>query len=126
MLLKARVATQDISSIRSGQRGQLRVSACPYPEYGRLKGTVTAVSPDAIVGNRTDSESFAAASTATFFNSEKSRYYEIIIEPEQIVLRQGKRQCRLRAGMEAEATIIARQETILELALRKARLLSDL
>ncbi|MBD1871112.1 hypothetical protein H6F95_28170 [Cyanobacteria bacterium FACHB-471] len=55
-----------------------------------------------------------------------TNYYEVTIQPEETVLTTGNRQCQLQAGMEAEANIIARQESFLQFALRKARLVTNL
>ncbi len=48
LLIKARVPDQDIDKVKPGQKVQMQVSACPYPEYGTLKGTVETVAPDAV------------------------------------------------------------------------------
>lgn len=122
LLVKARVATQDIGKVKAGQTAHLRISACPYPNYGTLKGTVTAVSADAIVPNPTDTASL----TSPFLNHSSASYYEVTIQPDQTVLGQGDRLCPLQAGMEAEANLISRQETFLEFGLRTTRLLTNL
>jgi HlyD family secretion protein len=121
LLVKARVDTQDIGNVQPGQLAQLRISACPYPNFGTLKGTVTAVSPDAIVPNLNG----AAPSPPLSLSTSDASYYEVTIQPEQMILRQGDRQCSLRAGMDAEANIISRQETFLAFGLRMARLLTN-
>ncbi|MBI4782987.1 MAG: HlyD family efflux transporter periplasmic adaptor subunit [Oscillatoriophycideae cyanobacterium NC_groundwater_1537_Pr4_S-0.65um_50_18] len=119
LTVKARVALQDIGNVKPGQMAQLRISACPYPDYGTLQGTVTAVSPDAIAANPSNLASLP-------LNEGSPSYYEVTIQPSQSVLGQGNRQCQIQAGMEAEANIISRQETFLQFVLRKARLLTDL
>lgn len=118
LLVKARIATQDIGKVKAGQTTHLRISACPYPNYGTLKGTVTAVSADAIVPNSTEPSPFS--------NGNNANYYEVTIQPDQTVLGQGDRLCPLQAGMAAEANIISRQETFLEFGLRQTRLLTNL
>ncbi|GAB4375433.1 MAG: HlyD family type I secretion periplasmic adaptor subunit [Elainellaceae cyanobacterium] len=110
LIIKARVATQDIDHVQVGQITQLRVNACPYPDYGTLRGTVAAVSPDIVVSAEDLAE----------------RYFEVTIQPETHSLTNGDRECQLQSGMEAEASIISRQETFLQFLLRKARLLSSL
>ncbi len=52
--VKAAVATEDKSKLKQGQNVQVRVSACPYPDYGTLKGKVKAISPDAIASQGKD------------------------------------------------------------------------
>ncbi|AUB44990.1 Multidrug efflux pump subunit AcrA (plasmid) [Nostoc flagelliforme CCNUN1] len=42
--VKAAVALQDKNKLKQGQAVQMRVSACPYPDYGTLKGKVKTIS----------------------------------------------------------------------------------
>ncbi|WAL58764.1 HlyD family efflux transporter periplasmic adaptor subunit [Thermocoleostomius sinensis] len=116
LVLKARVAPQDINNIQVGQSTISRISACPYPDYGTLQGTVIAVSPDAI----------ATQSTASSSSAPTDNYFEVTIQPNATALIRGNRQCLLQAGMEAQSNIIARQETPLRFILRRARILTDL
>ncbi len=46
-VLKAAVASEDQSKLKIGQKVQMRVSVCPYPDYGTLNGEVQTISPDA-------------------------------------------------------------------------------
>jgi len=115
LLVKARVAAQDIDRVKPGQQVQMQVSACPYPEYGTLKGTVTTVSADALP--MTSDGAATSASPAA---------YEVTIQPQTRFVGHSDRQCRLQAGMEGRADIISRSETVLQFILRKARLLTDL
>jgi HlyD family secretion protein len=121
LVIKARVATQDVGNVATGQTVQLQIHACPYPDYGLLQGVVTTVSPDAIAANPADS---ANANLQSSNNS--TNYYEATIQPHQAIFGQGNQQCQLQAGMEATANIISRQEPLLQFALRKARLLTNL
>ena len=115
LLVKARVAAQDIDRVKAGQQVQMQVSACPYPDYGTLKGTVTAVAPDALP---------AASDGAAMSTSPAA--YEVTIQPQTRFVGDRDRQCQLQAGMEGRADIISRSETVLQFILRKARLLTDL
>jgi HlyD family secretion protein len=117
LVLKARVAPQDINNIQVGQSAISRITACPYPDYGTLQGTVIAISPDAIA-----TQSAQSAQS----NSIPSNYFEVTIRPDATALMRGDRTCPLQAGMEAQANIIARQETPLRFILRRARILTDL
>lgn len=121
LVFKARVAPQDINKVRIGQPTVFRVSACPYPDYGTLRGTITAVSPDAIATQ--SSQSTRSASTPL---NSSDNYFEVTIQPEANALARGDRQCPLQPGMEAQANIIARQETPLRFILRRARILTNL
>ncbi len=113
-IVKARVQEKDIDKVKPGQRVQIQVSACPYPDYGTLEGTVKAVAPDALPPAPNAAQSVPQAG------------YEVTVEPQQTYLSNGSRQCRLQSGMEGKADIISREETVLRFILRKAKLLTDL
>ena len=108
--IKANVNSASISKVEIGQNVQMRVSACPYPEFGTLKGNVSAISPDAIASE----EKNGAAN------------FEVTIQPERFDLTVGEKECKIQAGMEGRADIISREETVLTFILRKARLLTDM
>jgi HlyD family secretion protein len=113
LVIKARVNTQDISQVQLGQTAQLRISAYPYPDYGTLSGTVQSISPDVITLRDVGTGSPLS-------------YYEVLIEPEKVYLEKNNRRYPLQPGMEVNASIISRQETILRSLLRKVRLWTDL
>ncbi|NEU78159.1 HlyD family efflux transporter periplasmic adaptor subunit [Nostoc sp. UIC 10630] len=115
LLIKARVPDQDIDKVKPGQKVQMQVSACPYPEYGTLKGTVETVAPDAVPTVKT----IAAQSQVQVLA------YQVTIQPQKSYLGRSDRQCHLKSGMEGRADIISRQETILHFILKKARLMAD-
>jgi len=125
--IKAAVGLQDKNKLKQGQTVQMRVSACPYPDYGTLKGKVKRISPDAIAiapqGN-------AANATATTSTSQKmaavGAFYGVTIQPESLSLGRDKHQCALQLGMEGTVDIISREETVLQFFLRKARLIADM
>lgn len=112
LIIKALVESQDIRKVEKGQEVQMRVSSCPYTDFGTLKGKVSAVSPDVI----------------TSANQEKNSAtkYEVTIQPEKLVLTTGDRTCTIQSGMGGRADIISSQETVLKFLLRKARLMTDL
>lgn len=109
--LRATVMPQDIGNVQLGQVAHMRITACPYPDYGMLKGEVVAISPDIV----------AVQSSLTQPSSRSG--FEVTIRPEHLELKQGVRRCPIQTGMEAEATIIAQEETFLRFLLRKTRLL---
>jgi multidrug efflux pump subunit AcrA (membrane-fusion protein) len=47
----------------------------------------------------------------------------VTLKPSRTVLRSGGRSCAVKLGMQLQADIITRQETILRFVLRKTRLL---
>jgi HlyD family secretion protein len=111
LLIKAYVPAKDINKVRAGEKVQIRISACPYPEYGTLKGDVQIVSPDALPMNKKESTMSA---------------YEVQIKPKTLFVGRGDHKCYLQSGMEGQADIISQEETLLEFILRKARLMSDI
>lgn len=114
LIVRANVLSQDIDQVQIGQRVQLRVAACPHPDYGVLEGTVSGISPDAI-------PSQAPVST----NSSSSSAFAVTVQPNSTTLISGNRSCSIQSGMDATADIISREETVLRSLLRKARLLLD-
>jgi len=102
----------------------MRVSACPYPDYGTLPGTVTAISPD--VTTPTLTPQAIASSTPASTTSATHAFYEVTIQPGLFQLSEGERPCVIQSGMEGRADIIATEETVLNLILTKARLLTNL
>ena len=120
LVLKAAISPQDISQLAEGQKVQMRVSACPYPDYGTLKGVVSHISEDTIkpIGTGSSGTSSTAAKGGASF-------YEVTIKPDTLVLGEGKNQCPIQLGMEGKADIISREETALKLFLRKARLFTN-
>lgn len=122
LVIKAQVATQDVDRVAAGQQAQIRVQACPYPDYGVLAGEVAAVAPDATVLPDTlprDRETPVSSASNPFVSNS---YFEVTIQPAAAALMGNNRRCQLQPGMEAEASIISRQETFLQFLLRKARL----
>ena len=121
LVIKALVPAQEIDRVNTDQQVQMKVSACPYPDYGTLKGTVRNIAPDSITSQSSESNN----SKISHQNLEAG-FYQIIIKPESLTLKNGTKQCRIQAGMEGKADIIAQEETVLKFLLRKARLLTDL
>ena len=118
--VKAKVSPKDIGKLKTAQDVQMRVSACPYPDYGTLSGQVKRISADAIAPqvNGTNVSAEQAKVMGTF--------YEVTIEPDSLSLGKGDRQCRLQLGMEGRADIITREETVLNFLLRKARIITNM
>ncbi len=119
--IKALVASQDIDKVERGQKVQMRVSACPYPDYGTLKGIVKTISPDATSSQGNNPHAFSETSS---FDQAKAAY-NVTIEPESFSLNAASKQCSIRSGMEGRADIISKEETVIKFILRKARLLTE-
>ena len=123
--IKAAVSPSDIGKLAKGQKVQMRVSACPYPDYGTLKGVVREISEDTIKlqGNRATVATSMASSQK---GGAATAFYEVTVKPESLTLGRERNQCSLQLGMEGRADIVTRQESVLKFLLRKARLLADL
>lgn len=118
--VKAAVSPQDRSKLQAGQTVQMRVSACPYPDYGVLAGKVSQISEDTV---KPQAKSAAASSDVV---QSAAPFYEVTVKPERRSLEQGQHQCDIQPGMEGRVDIITREETVLRFLLRKARLIADL
>ncbi|MEH2317035.1 HlyD family secretion protein [Nostoc sp.] len=123
LVIKAVVGTEDKSKLKPGQNVQMRVSACPYPDYGTLQGKVKSISPDAFFPSANNDAATGATTTAT--TPKGAAFYEVTIEPQSLSLGRGNKQCSIQMGMEGRADIISKQETVLQFFLRKARLIVD-
>ena len=117
--VKAFVAIQDIGDVAVGQTVFMRVSACPYPDYGTLQATVTAISPDAITSQDASRLGERGARLGSMTG------YEVTARPETLILEDAGRSCTIQAGMEGRVDIVSREETVLQFLLRKARLIAD-
>jgi multidrug efflux pump subunit AcrA (membrane-fusion protein) len=116
--IKASVSPSDIDNVKVGQVVKMRVSACPYTDRGVLAGKVTHVAADAKQlepngGNSPPKQPQIAG----------NGIYEVTIVPDTLKLGSGVNQCQIRSGMEGKAEILSKEETVLQFALRKARLL---
>ena len=122
--VKAAVSPGDIGKVETGQMVQMRVSACPYPDYGTLPGVVSQISEDTTKPQQNNG-------IATIFTSSGQKgnpanaFYEVTIKPETLTLARGKNQCAIQLGMDGRADIITKEETLLQFMLRKAKLLAD-
>lgn len=114
-LVKVEVRSEDVVNVRPGQRAELRIAGCPYPDFGTLPAQVISVSSDALP-LREVSEGTEGAAPA-------SNLYEVTLKPLRSVLRSASLSCEVKLGMQLQADIITRQETLLRFVLRKTRLL---
>lgn len=101
-MIKTIVRSEDVETVRVGQRADLRLAGCPYPDFGTLTARVVAVSPDAL---------------------PESNGYEVTLKPQNIWLSSRTRRCEVKIGMPVVADIRTKEETILRFVLRKMRLL---
>ncbi|MFY8148358.1 MAG: HlyD family secretion protein [Prochlorococcaceae cyanobacterium] len=114
-VVKVTVRGEDVDNVKAGQRADLRVAGCPYPDYGTLQARVMSVSPDALpVDNAVEGTEGAA---------RVSDLFEVTLKPKSPSLVQGNRRCEVKLGMRLQADITTRQETLLRFVLRKTRIL---
>ena len=119
--MKARVLPQDISKLKVGQEVQMKVSACPYPDYGILQGKVRQIAQDT---NTEEVQSQDGNSNST--NEQSNSFYEVLIAPNSNTFGNDSNQCVLQLGMESQASIISRKETLLQFLFRKARITTNI
>ena len=103
LLVKALVNQNDISQIKPGQAVTLRIDSCVYTDFGTLAGIITAIAPDAQA-------------------TGQGGRYGVSIQPHITTLYNGDLPCALQAGMEGQAHIPLRAETMLSFWWRKLRL----
>lgn len=122
LVIKAAVSPEHRNKVELGQTTQMRVSACPYPDYGTLRGTVTQISEDTLKPD------VRQAPTATIANQagRPGAVYEVTIQPETLLLNRDQNQCAVEPGMHGTVDIISREENVLQFFLRKARLSANL
>lgn len=118
--IKALVAAQDIGKVKVGQSALMRVSACPYPDYGTLQGEVIAIAPDAIAPSKPASDS-----TSDQPRAMAGVVYEVTVQPKTLSLHTNRQECLMQSGMEGNIDIISKEETVLQFFLRRARLLTN-
>ncbi len=112
LVIKASVSHADISRVEPKQTVKIRVESCPYPDYGVATGMISAIAPDTQSSHSPESSGTPAV-------------YDVIIQPQQLILQGSQRICTLQAGMEGRADIVTQPETILTFLLRKMRLLTN-
>jgi HlyD family secretion protein len=117
--IKAKVPAQQISKVEVGMPAQMRVSSCPFSEYGTVSGKVKAVSPDTLTQQPTSGGSPLPAAASAF--------YSVLIQPEVAMLEStaGNPQCTLQPGTEGRITIVSREETVVTFLRRKAGLMTQ-
>jgi multidrug efflux pump subunit AcrA (membrane-fusion protein) len=116
--IKAFVAISDISNVKIGQTVQMRVSACPYTDYGVGSGKVVQVSADAKSIDKSGGNNGSGTP-----QSAASGVYEVMIKPDTLTLDRGGHKCEIRSGMDGRTDIISKEESVLEFMLKKARIL---
>jgi HlyD family type I secretion membrane fusion protein len=120
-VIKAVVSPQDIGKLQVGQKVQMQVSACPYPDYGTLQGTVSQVSQDTLKPENNGTNITAPKQK----EGVAAPFYDVTIKPTRLSLGEDENKCSIQLGMEGRADIITREDTVLKFLLRKAKLITD-
>lgn len=126
LLVKVLVSSEDIANVQTGQRADLRLAGCPYPDFGTLRAKVLSVAPDAFATGAAQDPGSAVSSARPGNSGGGSGGYEVTLHPERTQLRSSSRTCTLRLGMDLTADIVTRVETVLQFLLRRTRLLVGL
>lgn len=116
LVAKVAVQGEDVANIKPGQQANLRLQACPYPDFGTLPARVVAISPDALPPQPLEEGSKEGERVAV------SGLYEVTLQLLKKDLRTPSQRCEVRLGMALTADITTRQEPLLKFVLRKTRL----
>jgi HlyD family secretion protein len=116
LVAKVAVQGEDVANIKVGQRADLRLQACPYPDFGTLPAEVLTISPDALPPQPLESGAKEGERIAI------NGLYEVTLKLLRRELRTANRKCEIRLGMALTADITTRQEPLMQFVLRKTRL----
>jgi membrane fusion protein, adhesin transport system len=109
LLVETLIRPQDIGTVRMAQRAKVNVTAYDPSVYGGLDGVVTAISPDAVLNERTG-ESFYTVQVRTNSDALKDK--------------QGK-PLQIGTGMVADVSLLGDKRTVLEYILSPLTKLRD-
>jgi adhesin transport system membrane fusion protein len=109
LLVETLIRPQDIGTVRMGQKAKVNVTAYDPSVYGGLDGVVTAISPDAVLNERTG-ESFYTVQVRTSSDALKDK--------------QGK-PLQIGTGMVADVSLLGDKRTVLEYILSPLTKLRD-
>jgi adhesin transport system membrane fusion protein len=98
LVIEAQIHPSDIAFVRIGQPAQIAITAYDRSVYGVLEGTVTTISPDATLNERTG-ESFYTVKVRTSVNFLRDA---------------NGRQMPIGVGMTAEVDLLGEKRTILQ------------
>ena len=109
LLVETLIRPQDIGTVRMGQKAKVNVTAYDPSVYGGLDGTVVAISPDAVLNERTG-ESFYTVQVRTASNALKDK---------------GGKALQIGTGMVADVSLLGDKRTVLEYILSPLTKLKD-
>ena len=97
LLVEAMVAAKDIASVRLGQRAKVEISAYDSAIYGSMQGQVVAISPDAVINERTG----------------ESHYLVRVRTSTDAILDKDGHRLRIGPGMGANVNLLGDKRTVL-------------
>ncbi|HEY0085136.1 MAG TPA: HlyD family efflux transporter periplasmic adaptor subunit, partial [Allosphingosinicella sp.] len=109
LLVEVRVRPQDIAFVRMGQKAKVSITAYDPSVYGSLNGEVIAISPDAVLEERTG-ETFYTVRVRTASNALKDRLGTAL---------------PIGPGMVADVSLLGDKRTILQYLLTPITRLSE-
>ncbi|WP_309742923.1 hypothetical protein [Chamaesiphon sp. OTE_20_metabat_361] len=117
--IQALVPAESINQVATHQIAQMRVTACPYGEFGTLKGRVTTIATQPVMV--TDSIPHGGR-YANVTQLSQPTLYAVTIQPQALVLKQAAKSCPVRVGMQGQLDIVLREESLARSLLRRMRL----
>ncbi len=109
LLVEAMVSPKDIASVRTGQKAKVSLTAYDSAVYGSLKGRVVAISPDAIVNEKTG----------------ESHYLVRVRTSENALKAPSGRKLPIGVGMVADVSLLGDKRTVLSYLLTPITRLSE-
>ncbi|HCW59545.1 MULTISPECIES: HlyD family type I secretion periplasmic adaptor subunit [Sphingobium] len=109
LLIEAAVAAKDIASVKLGQQAKVQISAYDSAVYGSMKGKVVAVSPDAVLNERTG----------------ESHYLVRVRTTANAITDDAGRRLPIGPGMGAEVNLLGDKRTVLAYILTPLTRLSE-
>jgi hypothetical protein len=109
--IQALVPAESINQIAPHQVAQMRVTACPYGEFGTLKGQVTTLATQPVM-----------VTNSIVTQLSQPTLYAVTIQPQALVLKQAAKSCPVRVGMQGKLDIVLREEPLARSLLRRMRL----
>jgi adhesin transport system membrane fusion protein len=109
LLVETMIRPQDIAFVRMGQKAKVSITAYDPSIYGSLEGVVVAISPDAVLNEKTG-ESFYTVQVRTASNALKDRSGKAL---------------PIGTGMVADVSLLGDKRTVLEYILSPITKLKD-
>jgi multidrug efflux pump subunit AcrA (membrane-fusion protein) len=117
--IQALVPADEIDRIAPQQVAQMRVTACPYGEFGTLKGQVATIATQPVMMTDSIPHGGRYANAAQL---SQPTLYAVTIQPQTLALKQATKSCSVRVGMQGKLDIVLREESLARSLLRRMRI----